>query len=537
MCWAQSEPRSGYRPKTACVAKNSKIRRLRGMARGGATRVTCRTLDIGVWRHCDEALDTRHLKYEDANVLHLKSATELVADLREGRTSSVELTRAFLDHIAANDGAINAVVRVEESLAMEAAQRADRARSEGQLLGPLHGLPMTLKDAMSTRDMVTTMGMRINRNKVSAHDAEIVRRLRAAGAHFLGKTNVPMACLDWQCHSPIYGRCNNPWHLEHVPGGSSRGSAAALAMGFTPLEVGSDLGGSIRYPAHCCGVYGLRPTEGTISLHHVGDDRYPDAIRNLVVVGPMARTVDDLSLLFEVLSGRPETRSSKPVFGDLRVGYTAKIGQIAPSKEYQTIFDTFIGMIENDCTLVEAPVPEEIDLGRCIDVWGCIAGYESTSAMPAPFDGWLLRQFIRHSGILRRAWGPGAMAKAMSYGMGATRRAYLWALTERDGLRASMSHFLESVDIWITPCSPLPAIAHQRTGAPITVDGVERAYTAVLDEYMVPWSLRIIRSWSCRSDIPLRDCLWAYKCTPGASMSTGSSPSCASSPNACSSTV
>src|SRR5205809_401628 len=196
--------------------------------------------------------------------------------------------------------------------AHERAREADEALARGQVWGPLHGVPFTLKDAHATAGMRTTVGFPPMREYVPAEDSSVTRRLKEAGAILVGKTNVPELLSDFQTDNTIFGRTNNPWNVARTPGGSSGGAAAALASGMTPFEIGTDLSSSIRLPSAYCGVFGLKPTERRVSLDGVVPDPRgtPRSIRIMSCIGPMARSVEDLQLLFRIIAG-PEGRDTE----------------------------------------------------------------------------------------------------------------------------------------------------------------------------------------------------------------------------------
>ncbi|MFL2935851.1 MAG: amidase [Myxococcota bacterium] len=240
--------------------------------------------------------------------LEFSTASELARMLRDGEISSLELTNFYIDRIERFDEEINAVVVRDFERAREAAAAADQALAEGRDLGPLHGVPMTIKEAYDIKGLPTTWGIPAFKDNVATQDAETVRRLKAAGAHFLGKTNVPINLADFQSYNEIYGTTRNPWDLSRSPGGSSGGSAAALAAGLSALESGSDIGGSIRNPAHFCGVYGHKPTWSIVPQQgHAlpGMLSTPD----IAVVGPLARSAEDLALCLDIVAG-PEPLDS-----------------------------------------------------------------------------------------------------------------------------------------------------------------------------------------------------------------------------------
>jgi amidase len=234
------------------------------------------------------------------------TATELAAAIRSKELSSRELLATYLDRIERLNGPVNAVVTLAVERAQAEATAADEATARGDELGPLHGLPITVKDAIETAGIRSTGGAIELTDHVPTVDAPAVARLRAAGAIVFGKTNLPRWSGDLQTFNEIFGTTNNPWDLERVPGGSSGGAATAVACGFTSFELGTDIGGSVRNPSHCCGVYGLKPSFGVVPqrgyLDHVGGGT-TDADIN--VFGPLARSADDLDLLLGVLAGPP----------------------------------------------------------------------------------------------------------------------------------------------------------------------------------------------------------------------------------------
>ncbi len=238
-----------------------------------------------------------------ASVDPFASATELLAALRAGSVTSSELTELYIRRIERYDGVLNAVVIRDFDRARAQAKAADLAAARGEP-GALLGLPITLKESINVTGLPTSCGVPEWKGFVSAHDAPAAARTRAAGAVLLGKTNVPPGLADWQSNNPIHGRTSNPWHHGHTPGGSSGGSAVALAAGLSALEVGSDIGGSIRVPAAVCGVYGPRPSETLVPKS--GQFPMPPMPNSAVVMGvqgPLARSADDLELALSVLAG------------------------------------------------------------------------------------------------------------------------------------------------------------------------------------------------------------------------------------------
>lgn len=236
--------------------------------------------------------------------LAYQPARELARMIREREISAEALLEHFLARVERLNPAINAVVGLEPDAARRRAREADAALARGENWGPLHGVPMTVKDSFEIAGMTTTAGAKEMREHRADTNAAAVQRLVDAGAIVYGRTNVPLYTGDLQTYNDVYGTTNNPWAPDRTTGGSSGGAAAALAAGLTPLELGSDLAGSIRIPAHCCGVFGHKPSYGIVSTRgHIpgppGTLRRPD----ISVAGPLARNAEDLALAMELLVG------------------------------------------------------------------------------------------------------------------------------------------------------------------------------------------------------------------------------------------
>ena len=222
------------------------------------------------------------------------SASELATKIKAQELSSSEVLEHYFDRIDRFNPTLNAIVVEQRDLAREAAKAADTAAAQGTDLGPFHGVPMTIKESYNLTGTPTTWGYPDWRDNIASEDAESVKRLKAAGAVIFGKTNVPVALADFQSYNDVYGVTNNPYDHGRTPGGSSGGSAAALAAGLTGLEIGSDIGGSIRNPAHFCGVFGHKPTYDLMWMRGhsgPGDNR---ASPDISVIGPLARSAQDL---------------------------------------------------------------------------------------------------------------------------------------------------------------------------------------------------------------------------------------------------
>src|SRR5947199_5419859 len=238
-----------------------------------------------------------------------RPAKQLAADIQKKKIGCLELLDLYLARIEKYDGALNAVVVRDFERARTRARAADRALARRQAWGPLHGVPMTIKESYDVAGLPTTWGVPAYAKNVATKNAVAVDRLLDAGVVLFGKTNVPLFLADWQSYNAIYGTTNNPWDVARAPGGSSGGSAAALAAGLTGLEAGSDIGSSIRNPAHFCGVYGHKPTWGIVP--RTGQALpWQMAPVDIDVVGPLARSADDLAIALAAMAGPDEIETA-----------------------------------------------------------------------------------------------------------------------------------------------------------------------------------------------------------------------------------
>jgi amidase len=320
-----------------------------------------------------------------------RSASALAAGVREKQWSSRELLDLYLDRIDRLNGPINAVVTLDTDRARAAADAADAALARGDAVGPLHGLPVTIKDAIETEGIRSTGGAIELTDHVPAQDAPAVARLKAAGAVVFGKTNAPRWSGDVETFNEIFGGTNNPWEPGHTTGGSSGGAAAAVAAGFTSFELGTDIGGSVRIPSHCCGVFGLKPSFGVVPqrgyLDHVGGGT-TDADVN--VFGPIARSADDLDLLIGVLAGpAPELTAAWRLdlpscditsLDDFRVGTWLDDPGCPVEREYATMLRAAADLLADAGAKVDdahPPVPFEEQVGLFVHM---VAAATSLSA-------------------------------------------------------------------------------------------------------------------------------------------------------------
>ena len=232
-------------------------------------------------------------------------AKALATRIRGGKLTSQALLDLYLARMEQYNRRINAIIATDLNAARKRARAADKALAKGDIWGPLHGVPMTIKESFDVVGMPTTWGLPELKDNYPKRNAVAVERLLHAGAVLFGKTNVPVMLADWQTFNDIYGTTNNPWDLARVPGGSSGGAAAALAAGLTALEIGSDIGASIRDPAHYCGLFGHKPTFGVCATN---GQALPGRVaqQDITVIGPLARSAGDLELALKIIAGPDE---------------------------------------------------------------------------------------------------------------------------------------------------------------------------------------------------------------------------------------
>ena len=416
-----------------------------------------------------------------------RSATETLAALADKKISARELVDAAIARIEALDPKIHAVVVRDFDRARAAAKSADEALAKGDKK-PLFGLPMTVKEQYRVAGLPTCWGVVKYRDWKPDHDSLVVQRLKAAGAVILGKTNVPVDLSDWQSYNDVYGTTNNPWDFGRTPGGSSGGSAAALAAGFVPLELGSDIGGSLRAPAHYCGVYAHKPSLELIPQRGSG---YPETPANPVrgdmsVIGPMARSAADLALELDVVAGPDEQWEG--------VGYRLAL----PPPRHDKLADYRVLVIDKNPLVPTADsVRAAIDaLADRLGKTGCKVLRESAK-MPD------LARTIRNYGELllsgyaidlppRERVEVEAAARDLSpedqsftayriRGITTSHAEWLRASRVRAGLRARWQElFRDEVDVVLCPCMPSPAFPHDHSmpkyERKVDVDGKKVAY-------------------------------------------------------------
>jgi amidase len=408
-----------------------------------------------------------------------ETATRLARAIRNGRLSSVEATRAHLDRIARVNGQLNALVLVDEAGALRAARAADRARgAKKEDLPPLHGVPITLKEAFDVAGLRTTSSHPPLAHNVAGEDASIVARLRAAGAVILGKTNVPELCADFQTDSPIFGTTLNPWDESRTAGGSTGGGGVAVAARLSPLELGSDIGGSVRNPAHYNGIFSLKPTEWRVpSRGHVPD--LPGATRStryMGTFGPLARSVDDLDLALRIIAGPdgheieaapvPLEPTPKLTAKGLRVAVLTSNPLVPVSADTASVVEATAKLLSKAGARVKQAQPENLDWQQGWDDWADLFQYMILNDKP-------LTERERHFDNLR---SPDPTRRSLARAARLSMAQFFAVLDRRDRVMRQCETFLDDYDAWLMPVMPDAAFVRQSQKLPLRIDGVDHPY-------------------------------------------------------------
>jgi amidase len=393
------------------------------------------------------------------NSMLYRTAREMIADLAAKKVSARELLDA---HVARKDALhqkLNAIVATDLERARRDADAVDQARARGDALGPLAGIPMTIKDGYDVENMPATSGNPVyaNRDKKCV-DADVVKSARSAGAVVWGKTNVPLMLGDFQSYNDIYGTTNNPYDATRTPGGSSGGAAAALASGITPLEIGSDIGGSLRHPANFCGVYSLKPTWGVLSSR--GQIPPPPGLyseSDLGVVGPMARNTGDLRLLWNILRGDAGAQP-RPVKG-ARVALWDDEPGFPLSREAKSGVARAAKALSDSGVIVERVRPP-VDGNALMNVYLSLL----TPIVGAGLPDALIQSFEAQREADLRAVREGAgpfSGAAYRVRTTARHRDVLAAMTRRQAMKDRLdAFFAEGWQAILSPISVMPAFPH-----------------------------------------------------------------------------
>ncbi len=428
------------------------------------------------------------------NEILRSSATGMARSIREKKISCAELMQAHLERIEAVNPRLNAIVQLPAERVMEEARAADAALARGEIKGPLHGVPVTFKDAIETEGIISTGGTLGRRSFVPQQDAVLVKRLRAAGAIVLGKTNCPEFGWAWESDNLIYGRTNNPYDLSTSPGGSSGGESALISAGGSPLGFGSDAGGSVRFPANCCGLASIKPTSGRIPRtgHFPGPGGTLDALWQ---IGPLARSVEDLGLALRIVSG---VDGHDPAIVPAPLGETAAVDL----KKLRVAFHTDNG--------IAAPEPDVAEAVRKAAAALAEAGVKVEEALP-PGVG---ETFEIYRGLFCADGGAGLkslielagtreihpllqQALEIQQQHGVSMADYGALVGRWDAFRSAMLGFMECYDAILSPVCSFAGMVHGSTYKRLP----SFSYTMIYN--LTGWPAAVVRATNSSTGLPI----------------------------------
>lgn len=407
------------------------------------------------------------------------SATDLALGIRSRALSSREAVRAVLDRTAAVNGRLNAVVEVLEEEALATADAADVAVARGDALGPLHGVPVTTKINIDQKGVATSNGIVALKDMIATEDSPVVTNLRHAGAVIFGRTNTPAFSFRWFTDNALHGRTLNPWSQAHTPGGSSGGASSAVAAGLGPIAHGNDIAGSVRYPAYCTGVIGLRPSFGRVPAFNASSaEERPPGMQLMSVQGPLARTVADVRTSLAVMARGdardpwwvPAPLQGEPAARPIRVAVSRSIPGVKMHPAVLTAIDTAAGWLAQAGYRVEEAEPPALE--EAARLWQHIVDNEARLAM----------------GPLVERMGDEGIRKAFGYMIRKTpaleTEAYFRALARRTALIRQWNAFLSTYPILLGPLSAEPPFPWGLdTESP---EGMDRIIAAQAPQFAIP---------------------------------------------------
>ncbi|MBW4694242.1 MAG: amidase [Lyngbya sp. HA4199-MV5] len=436
--------------------------------------------------------------------LVFKSAVELAQMIRDRTISSVEVLNTHLDQIAKHNPKLNTICTLDEANARARAKQADEALAKGENWGALHGVPITIKDIFETAGLRTTAGYIPLKDYVPQQDATVVVKLRSAGAIIIGKTNMPELAGDYQSTNSLFPRVNNPWNVDYTAGGSSGGSAAAVAAGLSPLDLGNDFGGSIRQPAHFCGVYGLKPTDRRVSTAGQIPEvpGMPHCLRQMMTTGCLARSLKDIRLCFSLIAGADPRRPDVPpipldnpfekALPNLKIAWIDQWQEVPVSRETRAAMQMVRQTLEQAGAKIDHWLPPDFDLSMMLNLYSRMAAYVNNYAQPK--DRYNIRRSLtllfrtatQGDPELRRL---GNFSRYLPELLNPSLKGYFEALTERDRLIAQMDAALDAWDVWLTPVAATPAFTHRPAWSAIEIDGRSYPHGVANGAYTMPFNL------------------------------------------------
>jgi amidase len=424
------------------------------------------------------------------------SAAKLAASIRAKEISSAEVVNAHLERIEQVNPQLNAVVQLTADSARQQARAADEFLAKGKVPGPLHGVPITIKDNIETAGIITTSGTKGRAQYVPVEDATVVQRMKQAGAILLGKTNLPEVGLAFESDNLVYGRTKNPYDLERTPGGSSGGEAAIIAAGGSPLGLGNDAGGSIRLPSHFSGIAGIKPNTGRFP--RTGHFLPPGGLLDTIwQVGPMARYVEDLILAMPILHGvdwrdagvipMPLGNPDDVDLSRLKVSFHTDNGVVTPTPETAEVIKAAAKSLADQGLIVEEARPTGIE--QTYDIFMGLIVADGGAGLKLALDIADTHEYHPLMQALLGIQKEGALSAADAIGL----------IFQLDIFRSIMLSFLQNYDVIICPVNATPAVPH---GATLEEDRL-RAFSYTMSYNLTGWPAAVVRGGTSPEGLPI----------------------------------
>jgi amidase len=437
-----------------------------------------------------------------------QSAATLARLIREGKASSTEIVTQHLARIKEHNDKLNALISIFEKEALATAAQCDQEAAAGNFRGPLHGVPITIKECFWIKGEKSNTNFKMLRDFVAPEDAVIVDRILKSGAIILGQTNVPKNLLDYQVAGDLYPEGKNPFNTEYTPGGSTGGGAAALAAGFSPLELGSDFGGSIRVPANFCGLYGLKPTENTVPHHgnmplHKGAKTF---IIHMAQAGPLARNPEDLELLWNIIVGPHESDrnipridwkpAAKTAMSEYKIAWTDGWPGYETSSQTAETVSKLIQQLQAKGCSAEKRIPDESLHRDSLKLYVSLFPYVIAQGTP-----WFIRKLIiiqlRNS--LLKGMKDRELQKGMLKAFRMNANHYAEAMLQKSLITRRWENFFRDYDFLICPVAFGPAYKRCKIGSTLHYEGKEIIY----NNYVWPYTACFNASGNPSVAIPL----------------------------------
>ncbi len=437
---------------------------------------------------------------EEENKLLFMTATEIAKLIKEKKITSVEVVTKVNSQIQKYNANYNAIVTLNTN-ALADAKKADEMLAQGRILGPLHGVPIVIKDSFKVQGLRTTAGYLPLKDFIPDEDALVVKLLKDAGAIIIGKGNLPTLAMDMQTDNPIFGRTNNPWDTSRTSGGSTGGDSGSVASGFAYLGFGSDLAGSLRIPTSYTGTFGLKTTYGIISKNgHIPPlATEVNGLHALAVMGPVARSIDDLRLALEIVTEpNKEDKTIIPIRKDkekinirkLKIAWVDSFGDAPVQKEIRDNISKFVKKLESSGAQVTRIEPNGFNYIEVWETWGGFVGHQGgydTSNFMRWMGDFFTKDVTKNIPMHRKIVGPISVP------------TYMELLNRQQKYITAMDNFLDDYDVWITPVSSTTAFKHHKPSKalgnfnvyndPILVDGKEVPYYIATQAYTTIFSV------------------------------------------------